>query len=47
MWTLRAGCRYKWNRGFGTGLSVEGSLSIGNFNGNPVATFFCEKQLSG
>jgi GNAT superfamily N-acetyltransferase len=25
----------------------EGYLSIGNFNGNPVATFFGEKQLSG
>jgi GNAT superfamily N-acetyltransferase len=25
----------------------EGYLSIGNFNGNPVATFFGQKQLSG
>jgi GNAT superfamily N-acetyltransferase len=25
----------------------EGYVSIGNFNGNPVATFFGEKQLAG
>jgi GNAT superfamily N-acetyltransferase len=25
----------------------EGYVSIGNFNGNPVATFFGEKRLSG
>jgi hypothetical protein len=47
MWTLRARRWYKWNRGFATALSVEGYLSIGNFNGSPMATFFCAKQLSG
>jgi GNAT superfamily N-acetyltransferase len=25
----------------------EGYVPIGNFNGNPVATFFGEKRLSG
>jgi hypothetical protein len=35
------------DRACGTGLSTEGNVPTGNFNGNPVATFFGEKRLTG
>jgi hypothetical protein len=36
--------RYSHTRGL---YESEGYAAIGNFNGNPVATFFGEKRLAG